>query len=95
MNEEPERKMAMNQTICVEFLHPTEGRTARVELDPTMTAEEIVQELVSNDFLVRSRLGYCLAQRGGAVIASEYSLLAAGVTDGGVIRVIHCTEAGG
>jgi hypothetical protein len=87
--------MATNQTIRVEFLHPTEARTVRVELDPTMTAKEIVDELVLSDFLVRSQLGYCLAQKGGTVIASEYSLIAAGVNDGGVIRILHCTEAGG
>lgn len=95
MSEGTNRKVTGDQTIRVEFLHPTEGRTAQVELDPTMTTEEIIEELVAIEFLARSPLGYCLARKGGAVIASEYSLLAAGVADGGVIRVLYRTEAGG
>jgi hypothetical protein len=80
--------------IKVKVMHPTDGRVVDVNVDEAMTAQEMVSELVSNNFITANPQGYNLAIKGGNQLTAEQSLRDAGVTDGTVLRVIPATDAG-
>ena len=78
----------------VRFMHPTDGRMLNVELDDTMTAREMIAELISNNFIASDPQGYKLAIKGGSEINENQSLRDLNVQNGVVIRVIPQTDAG-
>ena len=80
--------------VKVNFMHPTDGRLISVTVDDTMTANEAIGELLSNDFIAPNPQGYNLAIKGGAQLRSEQSFAEAGVSDGTSLRVIPATDAG-
>lgn len=80
--------------VSVSFVHPTDARMITVSLDETMTAEEAINELLSNDFIRPHEGGYQLAIKGGAELRSDETFNDAGVIDGTNIRVIPLTDAG-
>jgi len=81
--------------IRVNFLHPTDGRILTVTLDETMTADEVIGELIANDFIAPNPQGYNLTIKGGKALASGETFLEADTKDDDTIRVIPATDAGG
>lgn len=80
--------------VKVHFMHPTDGRVVSVTVDDTMTAQEAIGELLSNDFIAPNPQGYNLAIKGGAQLQTDESFADAKVTDGTTLRVIPATDAG-
>jgi len=59
-----------------------------------MTAQEAINELISNDFINPNPQGYNLAIKGGAQLQQNQTMADAGVKDGDTLRVIPATDAG-
>ena len=88
----------MANKINVTFLHPTNGQDMEVEIDDTLTATSVINELMAANFIPdnSARGGYKLLIKdtqteigGGQTVASG------GAKDGSTIRVIGATDAGG
>jgi len=84
----------MATNVKINFMHPTDGRVVTVTLDNTMTAQEAINELISNDFINPNPQGYNLAIKGGAQLQQNQTMADAGVKDGDTLRVIPATDAG-
>jgi len=84
----------MATNVKVNFMHPTDGRVVTVTLDNSMTAQEAISELISNNFIVPNPQGYNLAIKGGARLEQNRTFADAGVKDGDTLRVIPATDAG-
>lgn len=80
--------------VSVNFVHPTNGKVISVTLDDTMTGQEVVGELIANEFVPASGEGYNLAIKGGAQLDNGKTLSQNGVSDNDTIRVIPATDAG-
>ncbi|WP_299273588.1 ubiquitin-like domain-containing protein [uncultured Psychroserpens sp.] len=80
--------------VTINFMHPTDGRVISVTLDNTMTGQEVIAELIANDFVPASNEGYNIAIKGGEQLENEKTLLQNGVEDNQTIRVIPATDAG-
>jgi WXG100 protein secretion system (Wss), protein YukD len=80
--------------VRINFIHPTDGRMLTVVLDATMTGDEVIGELIANDFVPPDSQGYELAIKGGSPIPGNRTLSQAGVSDGMAIRIIPATDAG-
>jgi len=81
--------------ISVNFIHPTDGRILTVTLDETMTAQEVIGELLANDFVLPFEEGYTLAVMGGEIIRQDQTFDEAKIRDGDKIRIIPSASAGG
>ena len=79
----------------IDIMHPTDGRILTVTVNASITAQEIISELISNNFISNNSEGYCLAIQGGKQLQGNESLKEAWVRPGDVIRVIPSTSAGG
>lgn len=84
----------MSASVKVNFMHPIDGRILTVTMDNTMTAQEAIDELISNEFINPNPQGYNLAIKGGAQLQSNQIFEDAGVKDGDTLRVIPATDAG-
>jgi hypothetical protein len=85
----------MAANVKINFMHPTDGRIVTVTLDNTMTSQEAISELISNNFINPNPQGYNLAVKGGgAQLQQNQTFSDAGVKDGDTIRVIPATDAG-
>jgi len=80
--------------VDISFKHPTDGRLLNVQLDDTITAQEAIAELISEEFIHHNSEGYQLAIKDGAMIGMNQSFLDANVRNGTVLRVIPATDAG-
>ncbi|MCP5008002.1 MAG: hypothetical protein GY941_29320 [Planctomycetes bacterium] len=81
--------------VNVNFMHPTDGRLLSVELDDTITAQEAIAELISENFIPSSAEGYALSIKGGgAMLSTTQTFRDAGVQDNTVLRIIPQTDAG-
>jgi len=80
--------------IEVRLMLPVDGRIVTVELEDTMTPDEIVNELIAGEVIQPSDSGYKLAVKGGAELNSTTQLKEIGLKDDDVIRVIPATDAG-
>jgi len=80
--------------VKLNFIHPSDGRILSVTLDDTMSAQETVAELISNDFISPDPQGYNLAVKGGSMLQPNQTFSEAGVTNDTHIRVIPATDAG-
>ena len=78
----------------VSFLHPIDLRVLEVELDPAITAAEVVGELIRAEFVPDQPESYRLCIKGGNEIRPSVSLLEAGVRNGTYILVVPQTDAG-
>jgi hypothetical protein len=85
------------EKINVTFLHPTTDRTMEVEIDDSLTATAVLNELVSSNFIPDNagNGGYELLIKdtqnrigGGQTVSSG------GAKDGSTIRVVPATDAG-
>jgi hypothetical protein len=78
--------------ITVNFVHPTNGRRLRVEVDRMMTAGEMLDELIAAEFILRDwRLE--LACR-GRVLRSTDTLKDAGILNEQELVLVPLAEAG-
>lgn len=78
----------------VRIMLPVDGRIVTVELEDTMTSDEIINELLANDVIQRSPAGYKLAIKGGAELNATTQLKNADLNPNTVIQVIPATDAG-
>ncbi len=81
--------------IQVYLLHPTTGRRQRATVDDTMTAAEIIEDLLREGFVRSSRQGYQLAVKGGSDVGDDMTLREANVRQDAVLQVLPIAEAGG
>lgn len=80
--------------VSVNFMHPTDGRVISVTLDNTMTGQEVIGELIANDFIPANSQGYNLAVKGGRQLENNRTLAENEVKDNDTIRLIPATDAG-
>ncbi|PTX61106.1 hypothetical protein C8N46_105262 [Kordia periserrulae] len=80
--------------VTVSFIHPTDGRVISVTLDDSMTGQDVIGELIANDFVPPSNEGYNLAIKGGKQLDNQRTLSENGVEDNHTLRVIPATDAG-
>jgi len=80
--------------VNVNFVHPTDGKVISVTMDNTMTGQEVVGELIANDFVPASSEGYKLGIKGGSELDNNKSLADNGVKENDTIKVIPATDAG-
>jgi hypothetical protein len=80
--------------VDISFMHPTDGRLLNVQLDDTLTAQEAIEELISESFIPSDSQGYALAIKGGSMIDTNQSFRDAHVQNGTVLRIIPQTDAG-
>ncbi|QHI36423.1 hypothetical protein IMCC3317_17860 [Kordia antarctica] len=80
--------------VTVNFKHPTDGRVISVTLDDSMTGQEVIGELIANEFVPASSEGYNIAIKGGRQLTNGKTLLENEVKDNDTIRVIPATDAG-
>lgn len=73
---------------------PVDGRIISVELDDTMTPDEVINELITENVLPNSDDGYQLAIKGGDQINPTTQLKDTQLTSDNVLRVIPATQAG-
>ena len=87
----------MGRTINVTFLHPTNGQDMEVEIDDSMTASAVLNELIACNFIPdNSELGgYRLLIKSSQIDIGGSQTVASGkAKDGDMIRVIATTDAG-
>ena len=83
--------------LDLSFIHVDDNTVVEAELEDHMTAGQVIQALISNDFLQRPndpRQTYSLSIKGGSIIADGQSLAQAGVRNGDQIRVIMAQRGG-
>jgi len=87
----------MANKINVTFLHPTNGQDMEVEIEDTLTATAVINELIASNFIPdnSSRGGYKLLIKDTQTEIGGSQTVASGEAhDGSVIRVIGATDAG-
>lgn len=81
--------------LNVNFLHPTDGGVMTVIIDDTMTAQEIVGELLANSFVPPHLEGYQLSVvETGMIVRPDQTLAEAGVKGGAKVKVLPTAPAG-
>ena len=80
--------------IEVRIMLPVDNRIVTVELEDSMTADEIINELLANDVIQRSEAGYKLGLKGGAELNATSQLKDLEIDGDSVIQVIPATDAG-
>ena len=82
--------------ISVNFIHPTDNGVMTVIIDDAMTAEEIIRELLANNFVPPHPEGYQLAlvETDKKMIRPEQTLAEVGARNGAKIQVLPSTPAG-
>jgi hypothetical protein len=82
--------------VKVNFMHPTDGRIVTVTMDNSMTTQEAIGELISNNFIPSNPQGYNLAPKGDGrpQLQPSETFAQAGIKDGDTLRVIPATDAG-
>jgi hypothetical protein len=78
--------------------HPTDGKKVNIILDDTLTANEVVANLMDVAFISRTEDGYELAIKGGGsssqTLPGDNTLVSSGVKDGMAINIIPSTSCG-
>ena len=81
--------------ITVKFIHPTDMSEAEAELDESTTAEIVINELITQNFLANNPYGgYRLYIKGGAEIYGNQTLASGSATTGSEIRIRYRTAIG-
>lgn len=80
--------------IDVRILHPTDGRILDISIDPSFSADDLIEALIQESFIPKTQNGYHLALKGGPQLISDKSLQESGVTHDATIRILPTTEAG-
>lgn len=81
--------------VEISFQHPTRDRLQRAKADDGLTAEELIQDLVLEGFLLPTISGYQLQIKNGDLIQPHQSLKDAGVSGGAILSIVPVAEAGG
>lgn len=86
----------MANKINVTFLHPTNGQDMEVEIDDSLTASAVINELIAANFIsASSHGGYKLLIKDSQTeIGGSQTMASGGAVDGGMVRVIAATDAG-
>lgn len=74
--------------ITVTFVHPTNGNHLEVELNDSLTAEEIIRNLIDANFIPDNPDGYGFLGMIIGEFSGRVTLADAGVTNGDVLRII-------
>jgi hypothetical protein len=82
--------------ISVNFMHPTDHGVITVTIDDSMPAEEIISNLLANNFMQPHPDGYKLAllDTGKDMIRPEQTLAEVGARNGSNIQVVPSFPAG-
>ncbi|AXG72385.1 hypothetical protein KORDIASMS9_04657 [Kordia sp. SMS9] len=80
------------EVINVNFMHPTDGRVISVTLDDIMTGQQIVSELIANDFVPACDDGYNLVLKGAHQLDNTRTLSQNSIQDNDTIRIIPATD---
>ncbi len=80
------------ESININFMHPTDGRLISVTLDNIMTGQEIIAELIANEFVPACGDGYNLALKGGNQLDNARTLSQNSIKNDDTIRVIPATS---
>jgi hypothetical protein len=81
--------------ISVNFIHPTDRGMMTVIIDDAMTAEEIIGELLANNFVPPIPEGYQLSMvETDMIVRPEQTIAEAGAKNGSKIHVLPSTPAG-
>lgn len=81
--------------LSVNFMHPTDGGVMTVTVEDAMTAQELVSELLANNFVPPDSQGYQLSVVDtGTIIRDDQTLAQAGVRSGAKIKVLPIAQAG-
>jgi len=82
--------------ISVNFINPTDHGAMTVTIDDAMSAEEIIGNLLANNFMQPDPDGYKLAivDTEKKMIQPEQTLAEVGARNGSRIRVLASTQAG-
>ena len=80
----------------VKFRHPSTGAYLETQIEPDLTADEIIEALVAEEFItgVDAQKTYRLSVSGGAKIEGDQTLESAGLTDGCTIDLIDIPQGG-
>lgn len=81
--------------LSVNFMHPTDGSVITVTVDDTMNSQELVGELLANNFMPSHPQGYQLSVvETGTILRADQTLADAKVKAGSKVKVLPITEAG-
>lgn len=86
------------EKINVTFWHPTTDRTMEVEIDNSLTATAVINELVASNFIPDNAAngGYeLLIKDTQSRVSGTQTISSGGAKDGCTIRVVPATDAGG
>ena len=79
--------------IRVNFVHPTNENVITVKLDNSLTVEEVIGNLIANDFVEEGQ--YNLAFKGGDILAEpSKTLVECNVINDKTLRVLPTITAG-
>lgn len=80
----------------VTFVHPTTGATLTAQINPNLTADEVINALVAENFIERpdAELNYVLGITGGSKVEGSQSLASGGLRDGSTVNVVSSYVAG-
>ena len=80
----------------VTFRHPTTGATLTAQINPDLTADEVISALVAENFITApdSTHGYALAVKGGEMAQGSQTLGFCGLTEGATITLLNQDVAG-
>lgn len=82
--------------LSVNFMHPTDGGVMTVTIDDAMTAQELMSELLANNFVPPHPEGYQLSVvETGMIVRADQTLAEAGARNGAKIKVLPTAPAGG
>lgn len=80
--------------IEVRIMLPVDGRIVTAELEDSMNADEIINELLANNVIQPSPAGYKLGLKGGAELNTTTQLKDLDLNEDSVLQVIPATDAG-
>lgn len=80
----------------VTFIHPTTGATLTAQINPELTADEVINALVGENFITApdTNHNYALGINGGEKVEGSQTLASGGLRDGSTVTVISQGTAG-
>lgn len=78
----------------IRIMLPVDGRILSVTIDDSMTGDEVIAELLTQNQIQPNAHGYQLGRKGGDLINRNATLSDLNLTDDDVLTVIPATDAG-